>query len=82
MHERTIMNRKLIALDTFCYPYGRETVTKGQRFEAVSDADAEGLCLARRARPDDGTTDKGAVTEAEANIRRGKYKTRALQAGA
>lgn len=76
------MNRKLIALDTFCYPYGRETVKKGQRFEAVSDADAEGLVLAQRARPDDGTAEKGAITEAEARIRRGRYKTRDLTADA
>lgn len=76
------MERKLIALDTFCYPYGRETVTRGQRFEAVSDADAEALVLAQKARPDDGTSEKGAITEAEARIRRGRYKTRDLQAGA
>ena len=66
------MERKLIALDTFCYPYGRETVQKGQRFEAVSDADAEALVLAQKARRDDGVPEQ----------RRGRYKTRDLQADA
>lgn len=74
------MDRKLIALETFCYPYGRETVKRGQRFEAVSDTDAEALVLVRKARLDDGTAEKGAITEAEARIRRGRYKTRDMQA--
>jgi len=76
------MQRNLIAIDTFVYPFGRETVTRGQRFEAVSESDAEALVLARRARPDDGTAEKGAITENESRIRRGRYKTRDLTADA
>lgn len=71
--------RELIALETFAYPYGGGPVVKGQRFEPVSERDAEALVLARKAREDDGTTEKGAITEEEAKIRR-RYKTRDMKA--
>lgn len=70
--------RQLIALDTFPYPYGGGPVVKGQRFEPVNERDAEALLLARKAREDDGTAERGAVTEAE--MKRRKYKTREMQA--
>lgn len=70
--------RQLIALETFPYPYGGGPVEKGQRFEPVNERDAEALLLTRRAREDDGTAEKGAVTDAEAKRR--KYKTRDMQA--
>ncbi len=71
--------RQLIALETIAYPYGGGPVLKGQRFTPVSERDAEALVLARKAREDDGTSDKGAITDAEAKIRR-RYKTRDMQA--
>jgi hypothetical protein len=75
--------RQLIALETFAYPYGGGPVVKGQRFEPVSERDAEALVLARRACEDDGTAERGAITEAEAAVRKArKYKTRDMQAGA
>lgn len=70
--------RQLIALETFSYPFGGGPVEKGQRFEPVNERDAEALLLARKAREDDGTSEKGAITDAEAKRR--KYKTRDMQA--
>ena len=73
--------KALIALQEFVYPYGRATVRRGQRFEALNDTDAHALTLAKLAREDDGTAEKGAITDAEARIRKaGKYKTRDMQA--
>lgn len=71
------MSRNLIALETFPYPYGN-TMPKGQRFTAESDGDAEMLILAGKAREDDGTSEKGAITDQEAKRR--KYKTRDMTA--
>lgn len=74
--------RQLIALETFAYPYGGGPIVKGQRFEPVNERDAEALVLARKAREDDGTSEKGAITEAEAAVRSRRYKTRDMKAGA
>lgn len=71
------MNRNLIAIETFPYPYGN-TMPKGQRFTAESESDAQVLILAGKARVDDGTSEKGAVTEEE--TKRRKYKTRDMTA--
>lgn len=71
------MNRNLIALETFPYPFGK-TMPKGTRFTAESESDAQVLLLAGKAREDDGTTDKGAITEEE--TKRRKYKTRDMTA--
>ena len=68
------MNRKLIALETFVYPYGSKVLRPGDRFEAVSDSDAEGLKLARRAKDDD----EAAIEEAKP--KRGTYKRRDMTA--
>ena len=76
------MNRSLIALESFVYPYGRDTMRRGQRFEAESDRDVEILTLAKLAREDDGTSDRDAMTDAEV-AKRGKkmnYKTRDMTA--
>lgn len=72
--------KTLIALQDFVYPFGRETVQRGQRFEALNDTDAYALTLANLAREDDGTSQKGAITESEAALRKKKYKTRDMQA--
>lgn len=74
--------RQLIALDTFAYPYGGGPIVKGQRFQPVNEQDAQALVLARKAREDDGTAEKGAITEEEAAVRKRRYRTRDMQAGA
>lgn len=68
------MDLNLIALDTFPYPYGGGPVRRGQKFQAVSEADAQALVLAGKARVDDGTSDVGAIVEKR------KYKTRQMTA--
>lgn len=77
--QRKPMDRTLIALETFPYPFGGGPVRKGERFEAVSDHDFALLQQAGKARIDDGTSDKGAIVPPEMQPKR-KYKTRDMQA--
>lgn len=64
-------NRAMVALQQFTYPYGRETIKRGQKFEAETDRDVEALTLARLARIDEGKP---------AAKRRGEYQTRDMRA--
>lgn len=68
-----MINRSMVALETFTYPYGRAQVKKGQKFEAENDRDVEALTLAKLAREDSGDA-------AKAEKKPGKYKTRDMRA--
>lgn len=76
------MNLAMIALDTFAYPYGKGPLVKGQKFNAESERDFDALKLTGRAREDDGTSDKGAITETEEVILARKEAERAEKAAA
>lgn len=67
--------KKLVALESFCYPFGSRNLKPGDVFEAVTPLDADALILTKRARE---------FTEPEETKprQRGKYQTRVMQSDA